>query len=257
MEPRKIVFILTNSSSQKTLMSSAETLGQLKADMRNAEIDYRNMAFYEGRTRVELLDDSSLLPTNIPIPAKGTTPASVTNDLVFMLSTVNKKISSGALSDERKKLLEIVKSKNLKFEVMKRFGKNATQVKSHELKAFLEEFETTSEKTKKVKEVKVKVVKEKVKEVVVEDANDNFNDIEIKPDTKNQTVAIENTKIRNILGKLIDILSYEESLDGDYNNLLTELTDEFTDNTEVNKPSEETENIMSQREIDNMFDWMK
>ena len=49
MEARKILFVMNNSSSQKSIMSEAETLGALKADMRRAGINYDNMTFYEGR----------------------------------------------------------------------------------------------------------------------------------------------------------------------------------------------------------------
>ena len=113
MEARKILFVLSNSSNQKSIMSEAETLGALKADMRRAGINYDGMTFYEGRTRTELKDDASVLPVNVPVPAKGTTPATTTNDLVFMLTTANKKIKSGALSPERKNTLEEIKAKGL------------------------------------------------------------------------------------------------------------------------------------------------
>lgn len=138
MEARKILFVLNNSSSQKTIMSSAETLAQLKAEMRDANIDYANMTFYEGRTRTELKDDNSLLPTNIPVPAKGTTPASTTNELVFMLTTQNKKIRSGAMSAERAAAYEAVKANNLGDAVKAKFGKNFTQVSTPDLTAFLQ-----------------------------------------------------------------------------------------------------------------------
>lgn len=138
MEARKILFVLNNSSSQKTIMSSAETLAQLKAEMRDASIDYANMTFYEGRTRTELKDDNSLLPTNIPVPAKGTTPASTTNELVFMLTTQNKKIRSGAMSAERAAAYESIKANNLGDAVKAQFGKNFTQVSTGDLTVFLE-----------------------------------------------------------------------------------------------------------------------
>ena len=49
MEARKILFVMNSSSSQKSIMSEAETLGALKADMRAAGINYDNMTFFEGR----------------------------------------------------------------------------------------------------------------------------------------------------------------------------------------------------------------
>lgn len=148
MEARKILFVMNNSSSQKSIMSEAETLGALKADMRRAGINYDNMTFYEGRTRTELKDDASVLPTNVPVAAKGTTPATTTNDLVFMLTTANKKIRSGALSSDRKAILEEIKAKNLGKAVMEKFGKNATQCKTPDLQAFLAENSAPAVQTK-------------------------------------------------------------------------------------------------------------
>lgn len=135
MESRKILFVLNNSSSQKSIMSEAETLGALKADMRIAGIDYENMTFFEGRTRTELKDDASVLPTNVPLPSKGTTPAGTTNDLVFMLTTANKKIRSGA--SDRPELYAKIKELNLQDECKKRFGKNFTQCGSDDLRTLI------------------------------------------------------------------------------------------------------------------------
>lgn len=135
MEARKILFVMNNSSSQKSIMSEAETLGALKADMRRAGIDYDNMAFYEGRTRTELKDDASVLPTNVPVAAKGTTPATTTNDLVFMLTTANKKIRSGA--GDRPAAYAKIKQLGLQDACKARYGKNFTQCSTSDLEALI------------------------------------------------------------------------------------------------------------------------
>lgn len=161
MQSRKILFVLNNSSSQKSIMSEAETLGALKADMRRAGIDYENMTFFEGRTRTELKDDASVLPTNVPLPSKGTTPAGTTNDLVFMLTTANKKIRSGA--SDRPELYAKIKELNLQDECKKRFGKNFTQCGSDDLRAVIAgatekpASQVATKKESKVKEPKVEV----------------------------------------------------------------------------------------------------
>lgn len=135
MEARKILFVMNNSSSQKSIMSEAETLGALKADMRRAGINYDNMTFYEGRTRTELKDDASVLPTNVPVAAKGTTPATTTNDLVFMLTTANKKIRSGA--GDRPAAYAKIKQLGLQDACKARYGKNFTQCSTSDLEALI------------------------------------------------------------------------------------------------------------------------
>ncbi len=116
-------------------MSEAETLGALKADMRRAGINYDNMTFYEGRTRTELKDDASVLPTNIPVAAKGTTPATTTNDLVFMLTTANKKIRSGA--GDRPAAYAKIKQLGLQDACKAKYGKNFTQCSTSDLEALI------------------------------------------------------------------------------------------------------------------------
>lgn len=135
MEARKILFVMNNSSSQKSIMSEAETLGALKADMRKAGINYDNMTFYEGRTRTELKDDASVLPTNVPVAAKGTTPATTTNDLVFMLTTANKKIRSGA--GDRPAAYAKIKQLGLRDACKAKYGKNFTQCSTSDLEALI------------------------------------------------------------------------------------------------------------------------
>ena len=135
MEARKILFVMNSSSSQKSIMSEAETLGALKADMRRAGINYDNMTFYEGRTRTELKDDASVLPTNVPVAAKGTTPATTTNDLVFMLTTANKKIRSGA--GDRPAAYAKIKQLGLQDACKAKYGKNFTQCSTSDLEALI------------------------------------------------------------------------------------------------------------------------
>ena len=221
MEARKILFVLSNSSNQKSIMSEAETLGALKADMRRAGISYDGMTFYEGRTRTELKDDASVLPVNVPVPAKGTTPATTTNDLVFMLTTANKKIKSGALSPERKNTLEEIKAKGLGAAVTAKFGKNATQCKTPDLLAFL------AEQSKPASQVATKAPKAKKVEEVAVDENP---DITIKEVIKGEPITgvipcteCVDVVAREILSELIEVLADEVNLDDNYGFFLRNL----------------------------------
>lgn len=89
MENRKIIIVSTRTQKKSVIMSAATTLAELKSDLRANGIDYEDMTFYEGLSKVELKDDASMLPHDVPYKDK------VTNELVFMLTTANKKIKSG------------------------------------------------------------------------------------------------------------------------------------------------------------------
>lgn len=260
MEARKILFVLSNSSNQKSIMSEAETLGALKADMRRAGISYDGMTFYEGRTRTELKDDASVLPVNVPVPAKGTTPATTTNDLVFMLTTANKKIKSGALSPKRKNVLEEIKAKGLGAAVTAKFGRNATQCKTPNLLAFLAEqskpasqVATKAPKAKKVEEEKVTV--------------DENPDITITEVTKGEPITgvapcteCVDKVAREVLSELIEMLADEVDLDDNYSCLLEKL-DTGVVSEKQEQPTETKavkEEKLSNSEINDLFGgWAK
>ena len=115
MEPREILVVNTKTQSKKTITSSATTLAELKADLRAAGIDYSDMTFYEGISKTEIKTDDSQLPHDVNY--KG----NITNNLVFMLTTANKKVKSGAVST-RAEAYKAIKDNNLQDEVKKKFG---------------------------------------------------------------------------------------------------------------------------------------
>ena len=119
MEARKITVIQTKNQKKSVIMSSATTLAELKSDLRTNGIDYNGMTFFEGTSKVELVNDNSVLPHDVPY--KGT----VTNELVFMLTNTNKKIRSGAIS--RAEAYEAIKSNGLQDACVAKYGKNFTQ----------------------------------------------------------------------------------------------------------------------------------
>ena len=239
-------------------MSEAETLGALKEDMRRAGIGYDGMTFYEGRTRTELKDDASVLPVNVPVPAKGTVPATTTNDLVFMLTTADKKIKSGALSPERKNALEEIKAKGLGAAVTAKFGKNTTQCKTPDLLAFLaEQSKPASQVVTKAPEAK------KVKEVAV----DENPDITIKEVIEGEPITgvapcteCVDAVAREVLGELIEMLADEVNPDDNYGHLLEKLNTGAV-SKEQEQPTETKavkEERLSNSEINDLFGgWAK
>lgn len=131
METRKITIVSTRNQSKKVIMSSATTLAELKSDLRQNDIDYDGMTFFEGTSKVELKNDESVLPHDVPW--KGT----ITNELVFMLTNTNKKIKSGSMS--RMEVYAEIKKMGLQDACYKKFGKNFTMCKTADLIALVEE----------------------------------------------------------------------------------------------------------------------
>ena len=177
MEPREILVVNTKTQSKKTIISSATTLAELKADLRVAGINYSDMTFYEGISKTEIKTDDSQLPHDVNY--KG----NITNNLVFMLTTANKKVKSGAVST-RAEAYKAIKDNNLQDEVKKKFGKNFTNCGTNDLITFV------NNKEKKVAKPTVKETPVKTTPVAT-----------VKSDV-NYTIAL--TKLVNYLaGKAI------------------------------------------------------
>lgn len=130
MEARKIVVVQTKNQKKSVIMSAATTLAELKSDLRANGIDYDGMTFFEGTSKVELKNDASVLPHDVPY--KGT----ITNELVFMLTNTNKKIRSGAMS--RMEAYSAIKSMGLQGACVDKFGKNFTMCKTADLIALIQ-----------------------------------------------------------------------------------------------------------------------
>lgn len=130
MEARKITVIQTKNQKKSVIMSAATTLAELKNDLKANGIDYNGMTFFEGTSKVELKNDASVLPHDVPY--KGI----VTNELVFMLTNTNKKIRSGAMS--RMEAYAEIKRRGLQDACLKKFGKNFTMCKTADLIALVQ-----------------------------------------------------------------------------------------------------------------------
>lgn len=132
MDARKITVVQTKNQKKSVIMSAATTLAELKSDLRANDIDYNGMTFFEGTSKVELKNDASVLPHDVPY--KGT----VTNELVFMLTNTNKKIRSGATNMSRMEAYNAIKSMGLQNACVKKFGKNFTMCKTIDLIALIQ-----------------------------------------------------------------------------------------------------------------------
>lgn len=146
-ETFKVSVVNTRTQSRTDLESNAVTLAELKRDLSNAGIDYSGMTFMEGSTKVELKDDSSILPTNVPVKRNGTATGETTNDLVFFLTTPNKNIKSGAMS--RAEAYEFMKENPELAAAFKNEhgGKNYTNATTVVIVEFIESFTAPAAET--------------------------------------------------------------------------------------------------------------
>lgn len=131
MNARNIIVWSTKTQQKQVVSTGAETLGQLKDDLQAANIDIKDMTFYEGLTKTELKADASLLPKDVNY--KGT----VTNELVIMLTIVNNKISSGRALSRPEVYREMKRSTVLANRCKAVFGRPYTQVSTAELEALI------------------------------------------------------------------------------------------------------------------------
>lgn len=131
MEARNITIVNSRTQSRNIFSSTAETLGELKADLDRLEIDYSNLTFFEGVSKTELTDDNAILPKDLPWKGERT------NDLVFMLTESQKRIRNGAMS--RSDLYNYIKTNNLQDAVKTRFGRNFTQCSTTDLLSMVED----------------------------------------------------------------------------------------------------------------------
>lgn len=133
----RTITVYNSSTQQKTVLENVEvsTLGELKTLFRENNIDYDGMDFMEGVSQTKLINDSSVLPHDIPY--KGNT----TNDLLIYMSLKDKKVRSGLCtcgvelnSLDRKALLNFIKDKGWVKEINEHFGQNYTRISSEELR---------------------------------------------------------------------------------------------------------------------------
>ena len=231
MEARKITIVSTRNQKKSIIMSAATTLAELKADLRQNGIDYDGMTFYEGTSKVELKDDTSVLPHDVPYKDQ------TTNELVFMLTNTNKKIRSGA-DMSRADAYAAIKSKGLQGECVKRFGKNFTMCKTADLVALI------NEKSVSKTALSTPTKEEKVAETKRRESKKQAN-----------TAECVDTKARAALSRLLTILVDNDVLDDDEAEEIEDILDDKATTSNDCKPS--SESSYSDDEIDRMFNFVK
>lgn len=154
----------TKTQGRNNIESNAETLGQLKEELRAAGISFDGMTFMEGSTKTELKDNSSVLPTNVPVKRGGVATGETTNNLVFFLTAPEKHISSGAVSDRKEAYAYMKSHPEVAKAFTAKFGKNYTNGSTADLIAFCNAGASKPASTKTV-------VKTVTKKTVVKEEN--------------------------------------------------------------------------------------
>ena len=242
MEARKITIVQTKNQRKSVIMSAATTLAELKSDLRANGIDYDGMTFFEGTSKVELKNDASVLPHDVPY--KGT----ITNELVFMLTNTNKKIRSGAATMSRTEAYSAIKSMGLQDACVKKFGKNFTMCKTADLIALVQS-NSTSKPASKTK-TKAETKKEEKVEAPV-----NTPEVSAPVAPANNGGECVDTVARAAISKLVEILEDNGTIeDYEKEEVLDILGGEFAVSA---VPSEECESKLassySDAEVDDMF----
>ena len=245
MESRKITIVQTKNQRKSVIMSAATTLAELKSDLRANNIDYNGMTFFEGTSKVELKNDASVLPHDVPY--KGT----ITNELVFMLTNTNKKIRSGATSMSRMEAYNAIKSMGLQDACVKKFGKNFTMCKTADLIALVQS-NSASKPTSKTK-TKAETKKEEKVEAPV-----NTPEVSAPVAPASNDGECVDTVARAAISKLVEILEDNGTIeDYEKEEVLDILGGEFAVSA---VPSEECEpklaSSYSDSDIDSMFEGM-
>lgn len=196
METRKITVVQTKNQKKSVIMSAATTLAELKNDLRANGIDYDGMTFFEGTSKIELKNDASILPHDVPY--KGT----ITNELVFMLTNTNKKIRSGADAMSRAEVYNAIKSMGLQDECVKKFGKNFTMCKTVDLIALIQSY-NTSKSTPKAETKKVEKT----------EASVNTSEVSVPTSSVNSNKECINLVAKAAISKLVEILENNDIID--------------------------------------------
>lgn len=164
---REIQVIANSQNKNEVYMSNAETLGELKAELINKGYEVEDMDIKEGKSRTDLRDELTPLPSNFNY--KGVE----TNDLVIMITPRNTKIKSGMYT--RQELYAKVKEYNLQSKCVEEFGKNFTQCKTADLAAMVADVESEQQAPANLPSVS----REEIREIVNEELDKREGDYSI------------------------------------------------------------------------------
>lgn len=193
---REILIANTKTQKRSKVTTSATTLGELKADLRAAGIDYSGMTFTEGISKTQLLDDATQLPQNVMYKGQPT------NNLVILLTNTKKNIASGYMS--RKEAYQAIKEHNLQDAVKEEFGRNFTQVSTSNLLVFLAQ--------RGAAEIHKTLDEEPTEEEII----DNTGKIMDPEFEKEETTDTDNENLLDYISDIITVTRIDSTVDSLY-----------------------------------------
>lgn len=258
---REILIANTKTQKRSKITTSATTLGELKADLRAAGIDFQNMTFTEGISKTQLLSDDTQLPQNVIYKGQPT------NNLVILLTNTKKNIASGALS--RQEIKDIIKRNNLQEAIKNKFGRNYTQVSNKDLELFIDSGKWYEQK-KEAETPKTEGVKTNAKEeTTVPSGNasdisnvDNKNNVDNKANVVNENNASKAfaiadslfTHISTLVAKGVLIIPDLHMLEKDIHKLIISKGDIVADTLNQAQCITTPNNLIDDDDIDDIID---
>lgn len=258
---REILIANTKTQKRSKITTSATTLGELKADLRAAGIDFQNMTFTEGISKTQLLSDDTQLPQNVIYKGQPT------NNLVILLTNTKKNIASGALS--RQEIKDIIKRNNLQEAIKNKFGRNYTQVSNKDLELFIDSGKWCEQK-KEAETPKTEGVKTNAKEeTIVPSGNasdisnvDNKNNVDNEANVVNENNASKAfaiadslfTHISTLVTKGVLIIPDLHMLEKDIHKLIISKGDIVADTLNQAQCVTTPNNLIDDDDIDDIID---
>ena len=217
MEERKILVANSKTQQRYELQSAATTLGELKAELREQDIDYSGMTFTEGFSKTQLLSDDSLLPTNVMHRGQ------VTNDLVILLTNTTKKIASGVEDRSRVAAYDLINSMgaDVKAAIVREFGRNYTQVTTAALWNFLDDL---NDEEKDYDESNEKDKDEYTTKEIVSEVNSALKEAFTSLNTALDALSAAQSTVRGCIDQLTALASTSYTLGG------SEISDDESNN---------------------------
>ena len=256
---REILIANTKTQKRSKITTSATTLGELKADLRAAGIDFQNMTFTEGISKTQLLSDDTQLPQNVIYKGQPT------NNLVILLTNTKKNIASGALS--RQEIKDIIKRNNLQEAIKNKFGRNYTQVSNKDLELFIDSGKWCEQK-KEAETPKTEGVKTK-EETTIPSGNasdisnvDNKNNVDNEANVVNENNASKAfaiadslfTHISTLVAKGVLIIPDLHMLEKDIHKLIISKGDIVADTLNQAQCITTPNNLIDDDDIDDIID---
>lgn len=252
---REILIANTKTQKRSKITTSATTLGELKADLRAAGIDFQNMTFTEGISKTQLLRDDTQLPQNVIYKGQPT------NNLVILLTNTKKNIASGTLS--RQEIKDIIKRNNLQEAIKNKFGRNYTQVSNKDLELFIDSGKWCEQK-KEAETPKTEGVKTNAKEETIVPSG-NTSDISnvdneanvVNENNASKAFAIADslfTHISTLVAKGVLIIPDLHMLEKDIHKLIISKGDIVADTLNQAQCVTTSNNLIDDDDIDNIID---